>query len=356
MQLTYLEVQDLRIIESASLVPAPGINLLIGDNAAGKSSLLEAIHLIGIGRSFRGRAVGPLIRTGAVRLTVHARLRHGDGEEVVVGVEKGPGKTRIRLAGSDVGSAASLARQVPVVLVPPDSQRLLTDGADLRRRLVDWGLFHVEPSYAGTHQAYRRALQQRNALLREASSTTLAPWDRELAQAGEQLHGLRSLHLDRILPEISAFLSELMDQVVSIHYHPGWENHEGLEHALGRNTGVDRARGHTTVGAHRADLHFEVAGTSAHQRLSRGEGKLFCLAVWLGQARHFQRHSGRRPLILIDDLAAELDPANRTRVMETLAGLGAQAFVTALSGRAFGEPETVQKAFHVERGKVSEMV
>lgn len=357
MRLKQLDVRNLRVVEAASLAPAGGINLIVGDNGSGKSSLLEAVHLLGTGRSFRSRAAEPLIRRGESALTVHARVREGAGEEFPLGVEKGVRRTRIRLAEADVRNAATLARRLPVVLVPPDSQRLLSDGADLRRRLMDWGLFHVEPSYAEAHRGYQRALLQRNAQLRDASSVqTLAPWNRELQQFGERLHQLRASHLAQILPSIASLIAELLSVKVSIHYQQGWAPVKALGQSLRDSAPRDLARGHTTVGPHRADLDFTVAGDAAQHRLSRGEAKLFCLAVWLAQARDFHTRAGRIPLILIDDLAAELDAGGRRRVFDVLVDLGAQAFVTALSKEALEGVFEAQKSFHVERGKVSEMV
>ncbi|HEY5701436.1 MAG TPA: DNA replication/repair protein RecF [Gammaproteobacteria bacterium] len=357
MRLSRLEVRNLRILEAVTLAPEGGINLILGDNGSGKTSLLEAVHLLGTGRSFRARGADTLIRRGESELMVYGGVLEPDGAAFPIGVEKGLRSTRIRLDQSEVRNATALARRLPMVLVPPDSQRLLTDGADLRRRLLDWGLFHVEPSYAEVHQQYRRVLQQRNAQLRNRPSpSAMAAWSREIQQAGERLSQLRSAHLGRMLPSVSAFMSQLLLFEVSIHYRQGWDESKDLAQALRDCTARDLARGHTTVGPHRADLGFTVNGTPAQHRLSRGEAKLFCLAVWLAQAQDFYAHAARWPLLLIDDLAAELDAENRRRVFETLEKLGAQVFVTALSKTAVEGLSATGKSFHVERGKVVEMV
>lgn len=357
MRLRELEVRHLRVIEAASLIPAGGINVIVGANGSGKSSLLEAIHLLGTGRSFRSRGAEPLIRYGEKTILVHARVRGTSGEDFSVGVEKTGGSTRIRLAEREVRNAATLARRLPVVLIPPDSQRILSDGAHLRRRLVDWGLFHVEPSYARAYQGYRRALQQRNAQLRESTSrSAMVPWDRELEDFGEDLHRLRQRHLHQILPTVAEFMTELLALEVSIYYQCGWSSATSFGQALRDNVARDRVRGHTTVGPHRADLQFTANGEPAQLRLSRGEAKLFCLAVWLAQARDFHARTGRMPIILIDDLAAELDVSSRLRVHRAVANLGAQTFVTAVSKTALAEHFPAQKSFHVERGEVVEMV
>jgi len=357
MQLTRFEVTNLRIIETATLLPEGGVNLIAGANGSGKSSLLEGIHLIGTGRSFRSRRAEEFIRHGQRSLTVHARVQESGGEEMPVGVEKRARSTRIRVSEEAVRSAAALARRIPVIVILPESQRLISDGAELRRQFLDWGLFHVEPGYVAAFQSYRRVLKQRNAQLRaHASPSVLAPWDAELGNTGEQLHWLRVGHLDSMLERVGNLVTEITGREVSIHYLPGWDIKEPLAEAAARTLARDAVRGHTGVGPHRADLELLIGGVPVQRVLSRGEAKLFCFALWLAQAHEYQQQAARTPLILIDDLASELDAANQARVFESLSKLGAQTFVTTVSNdllRAFPGP---LKTFHVERGQVSEMV
>lgn len=357
VRLSRLEISNLRVIESAALEPGPCVNLIVGANASGKSSLLEGIHLLCTGRSFRSRRPEEFIRRGASEVRVLARIKQDEGEGVAAGIEKGARSTRIRYAESEIRSASVLARHLPLILIPPDSQRLVFDGADLRRRLLDWGLFHVEHDYAAVYQSYRRVLQQRNAQLRTAPDPdALAPWNVELEATGEQLHRLRQIHLQRILPRVSRLATELSRLEVSIHYKPGWDETVPLARALAAILDRDAARGYTGIGPHRADLELRINGQQAHQVLSRGEAKLTCVALWLAQASDHQAQSGCAPVVLIDDLAAELDPENRHRVFEILSQLEVQSFVTSVSEEAVQEAGGSFYGFHVERGKVVKMV
>jgi DNA replication and repair protein RecF len=356
MRLGQLEVRNIRVLAELECTPGPGLNVFVGPNGSGKTSLLEAIHLLGSGRSFRTHRLGELIRRGTSWLRARGELHSDDGAARAVGVEKGPEGLRIRVAGEAVRSASDLARQLPVAVITPDSQRLLTDGAELRRQLMDWALFHVEPAYLGALQRYRRALRQRNAALREGA-LALSAWDQELAEAGEHLHGLRDRFLGGVLPFYAEALENLVPMAVDIGYRAGWDTAVGLRAALEAALGTDRMRGFTGVGPHRADLRFRVEGAPASQVLSRGEGKLFVVGLVLAQGRFLYDRQGRRPLVLVDDLASELDEDSRGRFFAQLQALGAQSFVTTVSRNLVetAAPEGLQ-VFHVERGKPLKMV
>ena len=358
MRLETLEVRNVRVVGEADLAPGAGLNVFEGANGSGKTSLLEAIHLLGSGRSFRTHRLGELIRRDETGLLVRGEVQGEDGSTESVGVEKTSEGLRIRVSGQEVRAASELARRLPLVVITPDSQRLLTDGAALRRQLMDWALFHVEPTYLEVVQRYRRAIRQRNAALREgAGPGVLAPWDREVGESGEALHRQRDRFLESVLPVYAETLGELLSMSVAIRYQPGWDASQSLEATLGENAHRDRARGFTGVGPHRADLRFTTEGTPVHQVLSRGEGKLFVVGLVLAQGRFLQDLQGRRPMVLVDDLASELDVDSRGRFFRQLAALGAQIFVTTVS-RELVETEAWEglRVFHVERGKPLKMV
>jgi DNA replication and repair protein RecF len=358
MRLDELEVRNIRILSAVDCAPGDSLNIFVGANGSGKTSILEGIHLLGSGRSFRTHRLAELISRGQSWLRVRGVIRGDDGASQTIGVEKGSEGLRIRLAGDEVRNASELARRLPLVVITPDSQRLLTDGAALRRQLMDWALFHVEPTYLSVLQRYRRALRQRNAALRDGvDATALAPWDQETGEAGDALHRLRERFLEAILPVYADTLQDLISMAVEVRYQPGWAAATGLSEALLANAVTDRARGFTGVGAHRADLRFSTEGAPVHQVLSRGEGKLFVVGLVLAQARFLQSIQGRRPIVLVDDLASELDEESRGRFFGQLSALGAQIFVTTVS-RDLVEAANWEgsRVFHVERGKPLKMV
>ena len=357
LHIKVLEVSALRVLSSVRLEAAAGLNVLYGPNGSGKTSVLEAIHLLGLGRSFRSRQIRELVRRGERRLQVVGSLSGAQGEQRI-GIEHGSDGLTIRCDGEALRASSSLARILPLVLISPDSQRLLTDGARLRRELIDWILFHVEPSYLPVFQRFRKALRQRNAELRAGGGDrAVASWDAELGAAGSALHEMRAAHLASMLPRIREFLGSLLSIPVQIGYEPGWMTDSPLSLALAEALPGDRRRGYTERGPQRADLSLRVDGTAAHRVLSRGEAKLFVVGLLLAQADRLADLTHRTPVILVDELASELDADARARVFSALSRLAAQTFVTAVSQELAESAQCEgDSVFHVERGEVSRVV
>lgn len=357
MWLRRLSIKNLRIIAHADIVPGPCINMLFGFNGSGKTSVLEGLYMLGTGRSFRSRLIREVIRRGEDKVVVFGELTNSRGGRLSVGVERGPAKTHIRVDGEDVRVASQLARTVPALLITPDSQRLLYDGARLRRRMLDWAMFHVEPDYAGLLQRYRRALRQRNAALRQQSTSAMEGFDGELAATGRTIDQKREAYLSSISALVTRRVAELLGGLsVSVGYARGWDPDSDLEQVLHKGLASDRLRGFTQSGPHRADLDFRVDERQAQTVLSRGEGKLMVVGLLLAQVEAI-RARGVEPVVLVDDLAAELDQFSRSRLLGYLAESGGQTFVTALTEEQLESlPDGSATVFHVEQGNVQKMV
>lgn len=360
MRLTALDIRDVRIIEAAAIEPAAGVNLVVGANGAGKTSLLEAIHLLATGRSFAVTRPTRMVRSGAGPLRVVARVQAVDGGAVHrLGIERAAGgAARTRLDGGPAGRLADMARMLPLVAIHPESHRLVGGPPEERRRFLDLGLFHVEPSFHSTWQRYRRALAQRNALVRRrADDAEFDPWDRELATVGEALDRLRRGYVRSMLAEVAALEPELLGSTgeVGLSYHPGWSG-GGYYEALRCARGRDRVHHTTTVGPHRAELSIRVRGGDVRQRISRGQQKLLVYLMRLAQARQLCSRGGHC-VLLLDDLAAELDHEHRGRVTAAALALGAQVFVTAVDPQTVPvAPAAEHRMFHVEQGRVTEVI
>src|SRR5688572_12476092 len=205
MHVTRLDIRGLRRFAEVRLDPSPGLNLITGDNGAGKTSVLEALHLMAYGRSFRGRVRDGLVRTGAPALEVYVEWQQAGGaRERRAGMRHTGAGWEGRLDGQPVAQLGDLCAALAVGTFEPGSPALVGGGGEPRRRFMDWGLFHVEPEFLPLWRRYARALRQRNALLKSAApSRELDVWDLELAAAGEPLAIHRQAYLDGLEPTLA---------------------------------------------------------------------------------------------------------------------------------------------------------
>ena len=349
MSLAELRIENLRCVESAVLEFSPELNLVSGENGAGKTSILEAIFLLGRGRSFRTRSSERLIRHGASALTVFGRT--DDSPPKQAGVEiAADGGTRARINGENAQSLLELSGVLPVQAIDPEIHKLVDQGPERRRRWLDWLVFHVEPSF-GVHWArYSRALKQRNAALRSGASD-IGAWDTELIRNGEAITASRQKALERLAPRLAQTFERFGALDVAAGFFTGWAAGTSLEESLRSHLARDRVRGMTTSGPHRADVTLRRNQRVARETLSRGQQKLTAVAMIVSQLKLLQDELGMRAVLLLDDPAAELDGKNLQRLFDELASLRCQMIATSLT------PETAlfqapKATFHVEQGHV----
>ncbi len=367
MHVTRLDIRQMRRFEQVQLLPAPGLNLIVGDNGAGKTSVLEALHLMAYGRSFRGRVRDGLIRSGQPALEVfvewdeqHRALPGSMEVPVAASKARRAGLRHTgqdwsgRLDGETINHLGELCAALAVVTFEPGSHALVSGAADIRRRYLDWGLFHVEPSFLGLWRRYSRALKQRNALLKaRAGDSQLDAWDHELVDAGEPLNRHRQRYLHALQPgfaELTAQLAPSLGQT-RLEYLPGWRDGLPLADALLLARQRDLQSGFTSVGPHRADWQIDFSAIPGREALSRGQAKLTALSALLAQAEYHAAARGEWPVVAFDDLASELDRAHQQRVLERLLASPTQVFVTGTElPSALAAIGVAFELFHVEQG------
>lgn len=350
MQLNRLRIQQLRNLADISLTPSPGLNIVTGPNASGKTALLEAVYLLARGRSFRTNRVRELIRHRQNAFQVTARLATRSGRQVPVGVERDRRQLLLRYDGASVRNLSEHARRLPLVLITPDSHALVSGTPAQRRRWLDWAMFHVEPAYLACWRDCFHALRQRNRLLKAgAAAAQLASWEQVLVQQAERLDAYRDTFIQKLSDRFQSIIPDLLSGNGMVEYLPGRDRGLDYRQLLEAARDRDRDRGFTQSGPHRGDLRFSHQAMDVRATLSRGQTKLYIAGLMLAYAGVLSAE-GLSPLILVDDLPAELDEQARRRFMAALAAAGAQAFVTAIDAELLPvEDWSAVTLFHVEQ-------
>lgn len=361
MPLTRLVIKQFRNIEACDINLSAGFNFIIGLNGSGKTSLLEAIYMLGHGRSFKSALTGRVIQNECSELFIHGRLNHGqelqsDNFELPVGINKQrDGTTEVKIGGQSGQKLAQLAQVLPLQLIHPEGFELLTDGPKHRRAFIDWGVFHTESGFYDAWGRLKRLTKQRNALLKSAKSyKELSYWDQELVQLAENIDKWRNSYIDELkcVAEVicSGFLPEFD---IKLKYYRGWEKDTSYADILEKNFERDQLLGYTFSGPNKADLRIKVNNTPVEDVLSRGQLKLMVCALRVAQGQHLTQMTGKQCIYLIDDFASELDSQRRERLATCLKQTKAQVFVSSITASQIEDMyDENGRMFHVEHGKI----
>lgn len=362
MSLVRLDFEGVRNLQRGSLRELARLNIFCGPNGSGKTSLLEAVYLLGMARSFRSAHIKSVITHGQDRCTVYGEVHRNDGSRRSLGVTRSrSGELEARVNSERAATRAELAEALPLQLIHADSFGILTGGPVERRQFMDWGVFHVEHAFLRHWQAFQRAIKQRNSLLRHGriSPELLRPWNRELAVAGAAIDRARSRYLEQLSPVFVETLRRLSPELhdVELRYRRGWDAGSELEEALEGSLQADVQQGFTHVGPQRADIRIVTDGKPAAESLSRGQLKLLVCALKLAQGQLLARQDAAGCTYLVDDLTAELDVAHCRQVADVLDDMGAQVLVTCIERNdvkaIWPQEETDERAvFHVEHGNI----
>ncbi|MBX3111258.1 MAG: DNA replication/repair protein RecF [Fimbriimonadaceae bacterium] len=354
---TSARYQDFRNLGAVVLNADRGVNLIVGPNAQGKTNLLEGLYLLSTGRLLRGSREAQAVRHGELRAGVEADLAP-HGTTIRVGIEPGTRK-RALVNGVALPRAADLIGRLPSVSFSSQDLAVVSGEPADRRHLLDTELSQVYPAYLKHLTIYKRALEQRNALLRRAQesyvdSTAFEVWEDQLAHHGEAMRGHRSAWVAELAGLASERHAVLGDgEVLSLSYRP---NDEGdLANALASGRGHDVHRGSTGVGPHRDDLNIFVGGAEARHFGSQGQQRTAVVAIKLAVLALAVRTFGFPPMLLLDDIFSDLDDRRRAHLMEVAFDAGGQVFVTCTEAEQAGAKLLrTAKVFRVRSGRLEE--
>ncbi len=356
MRLTQLHVKNFRNLEDAQLTPVQGVNLIIGDNASGKTSLLEAIYYLSHIRSFRTQHITDLILRQSPYLQLVANIETIEKQTIPLGIRRSRNKSEIRVNKQPIKRVSDIAAQFPVLAIHPDSYKLITGSPSQRRQYLDWGVFHVEHGFFQAWQRFKKALAQRNASLKSKQKYDVCQlWNTEIHNNAHYIDQLRQRYFEKLSPYFDQLTKQFfVNDSVDIDYKRGWPADTELLTLLEDNLQKERMKGYTQYGPHRAEITIKVNGQSAQTCISRGQQKLLVALMRLAQAMQFTEATNNPCVLLYDDLPAELDANHRELILSVLSTMNIQLFLTAIEENQINLTAwKSKKMFHVEQGKLS---
>ncbi len=350
MPIARLTLTDFRSYHGAALEPGPGFVVLTGDNGAGKTNILEAVSLLAPGRGLRGAALGEMARSdGPGGLGIAARLA-GDTDLATGTLATAPERRQVRINGAPA-SVNALAEWLSILWLTPAMDRLFAGSAGDRRRFLDRLVLALEPGHASHAARYEAAMRARNKLLAEPDSADpawLAALETGMAEHGAALAEARARTVIALAEAIAAaHATDFPRAAIALE---GWAGAD-LAATLRANRGRDAAAGRAVEGPHRHDLAVtHIAKAQPAARASTGEQKALLLGLVLAHAELVATRRGAPPILLLDEVAAHLDPARRAALFARLEGRG-QVWMTGTEPALFDTVGTAAR-FHLEAGRI----
>ena len=358
MLVTSLRINNVRSLQEVNLNLGPNFNLFIGDNGVGKTSILEALDFLSRGRSFRTHHVSEIINSDTAALSISITLLDESNFSRTINLKKSSAHTDLSINEQKVSKWSDIAQYLPIISIHPESYLYVTGGPSERRKYIDWGLFHVEPSYRDHWSTYMKALKQRNVCLKNRNLSEAQHWHQVLDKHGSVITRWRQEYCDQISPLIYEFWKNLgLNEQIDMRYSRGWVSDLNLNEALEGELKREEPTLTTRSGPHRAELQITWKNKNFSESSSRGQQKSLTIAMLLAQSEHLKALTNKNSIYLVDELPAELDLPTCKRVIELLKSLDTQILITAVSDHHLVDQIGKDNSwFHVEPGSVNFMV
>lgn len=351
MRIERLQLTNFRCFENEGLQFHPYTNLIYGDNASGKTSLLEALFVITRANSFRAKSLSDLVNKQTTEFILHVGLT---GQHHSLGMKHSQKHTLVRLDKQNVKRLSSVAQRFPVSVFHTESTRLITDSPQQRRSFLNWGTFHVKHGFGKSWSDFSKVLKQRNALLRQRKFDQLAFWNDQFISLAKSVNLDQKAYVDLLFPELEKLLKDFLpDLDFELGFKEGFDAELDQQSLLEKYHDREQERRQTLFGPQRADIKFGVDGADAKDVISRGQTKLVAMALFLANLQVWLKHSDDDVWVLVDDLGAELDQRNCEIVLEKLRNEKVQLFFTSVEKHDWLESWfNSGKVFHVKHAQV----
>jgi len=358
---SHLTLRHFRNYETLELALDSGIHLVVGPNAQGKTNLLEALHLLSNTRLLRGQKDNEAVQDGSDSATVVGLV--GPSSTSISVVLDRNARKRVLLNGVALSRASDVLGRLPCVCIGSSDLSIVTGEPSDRRIFLDLELSQLYPAYLRHLSVYKRAVEQRNALLKTAQNERVASelfetWETEIARHGAAIREFRTQFLASLTPySQNAHAKMGGGEVISLSYVPKdpAESAEDLQRELEGSRHHEIHRGVTAVGPHRDDLRIEVGGREARLFGSQGQQRTAMLSIKLGTMELERGERGSAPLLLLDDILSDLDESRRARLMDWVLEQAGQTLLTCTEPSAAG-PGILSRAriLHVREGTINE--
>lgn len=367
MKIDFIELEGFRNYEKSSAEFLPEVNVISGDNAQGKTNLLEAIYLLCTGRSFRSRSDKELIGFGKELAFINARGT-ADGREKKIDIRlRRSGRRMMSMNGVKLKSASELAGSFSSVLFCPEDLGIIREGAAVRRKLMDMCISQLRPRYAAVLSSFNRAYEQKTRILRDSEEmpsllSMLDDYDVELARLSAELIHYRAHFIKRLSPEAAKIHADFSGgEELSIEYQtiktiddpkrPPSELFPMVMEHQEKHRLAERASRLCLTGAHKDDLEIKINGSEARSFASQGQARTAALSIKLAEREIHFAERGEYPILLLDDVLSELDPGRQSFILNRIGG--GQVFITCCEDDSIIADRTGGKVFIVDKGVMS---
>ncbi len=358
MWIKNITINNCRSIQSESLSFTSDLNIIVGPNASGKTSLLEALNILSKGRSFRTSHIDEVISDDQTSILVSATIAETIDESIKptqIGIQKSRNKTKIRINKQDVYTQAELSSYLPITVIHPNSIDLITGSPATRRSYLDWIAFYIFPDFLSKWKKYQHILRQRNSCLKtSAYISSLDKWTEELVKLQPDIIEYRQKVIELLQPIVTDICNNLLTGLnIKLTLKSGFPketklDEESLFNYYKQKQEYELKAKRTTAGAHRADFTISINSTPAEETASRGQLKLLAICLLLAQNNSISSSKSGEGVLLIDDLAAELDSDNKIILLNYLLKLDKQLIITSTSELVVDDIKA--KVFHVKHG------